>query len=151
FWLEEPTIEPPSSTILGPKRICTWVRLRDRESGRIMQVYNTHLYLTEQARLQAVRHILARIDRADPADAIVIAADFNTNPEAQSRRLLEATGLVSTAERAKATRGAPTYHFYGIRLGSLDDILVNRRWQVLKRSIIDVKPENTFPSDHFGV
>ena len=34
FWLEEPTAEPPRHTFFGPKRICTWVRLRDRQSGR---------------------------------------------------------------------------------------------------------------------
>ena len=44
-----------------------------------------------------------------------------------------------------------TYQFYGIRLSSLDDILVNREWQVDSRRVLDVKPGNTFPSDHFGV
>jgi endonuclease/exonuclease/phosphatase family metal-dependent hydrolase len=151
FWLEEPTETPPATTWLGPKRICTWVRLRDRETGRFLRIYNTHLYLTERARLQAVAQILARMDLADPMDAVLVAADFNADPDAQSRRLLEATGLVSTAERSKAKLGAPTYQFYGIRLRSLDDILVNRRWLVLDRRIVDLKPGNIFPSDHFGV
>ena len=30
FWLEEPIDRPPAEFRLGPKRICTWVRLRDR-------------------------------------------------------------------------------------------------------------------------
>ncbi len=46
---------------------------------------------------------------------------------------------------------SPTYHFYGIRTRRLDDILVNRRWRVVNQYVIDLKPENTFPSDHFGV
>jgi endonuclease/exonuclease/phosphatase family metal-dependent hydrolase len=151
FWLEEPTETPPTTTLLGPKRICTWVRLRDRENDRSLRIYNTHLYMTEPARLQAVRHILARMDLEDPAEAVVVAADFNAGPDAPSRRLFEATGLVSSADRAKATPGAATYQFYGIRLRSLDDILVNRRLSVVARQILDVKPGNVFPSDHFGV
>ena len=59
FWLEEPSNLPPVQTLLGPKRICTWVRLRDRQSGRFLRVYNTHQYLTERARLEAARIMLA--------------------------------------------------------------------------------------------
>jgi len=151
FWLEEPAQEPPTTVLLGPKRICTWVRLRDREDGRCLRIYNTHLYLTEPARLRAVRMILARIDRGDPADAVLVTGDFNAGPAAPSRRLFTAAGLISTAELAGAAPGAPTYQFYGIRLRNLDEILADRRWRVLDHRVLDVKPENTFPSDHFGV
>jgi endonuclease/exonuclease/phosphatase family metal-dependent hydrolase len=91
------------------------------------------------------------MDLAEPTDAVLLAADFNAVPDAPSRQLLEATGLVSTADRIKSSPRAPTYQFYGIRVRSLDDILVDRRWRVLERRVIDRKPQNTFPSDHFGV
>ena len=80
FWLEEPSDRPPERLILGPKRICTWVRLRERRTGQFFRVYNTHLYLTEQAQLEAVRLILARLASGDPAEALVLAADFNATP-----------------------------------------------------------------------
>ena len=34
---------------------------------------------------------------------------------------------------------------------SLDEILINRGWGVVQHRVLDVKPGNTFPSDHFGV
>jgi len=151
FWLEEPAQEPPTTILRGPKRICTWVRLRDREDGRFLRIYNTHLYLTERARLRAVRLILARIQWGDPADAVLVTGDFNAGPATPNRRLFTAAGLISTAELAGAAPGAPTYQFYGIRLRSLDEILADHRWRVLDHRVLDVKPENTFPSDHFGV
>jgi endonuclease/exonuclease/phosphatase family metal-dependent hydrolase len=151
FWLEEPEDLPPSGFTLGPKRICTWVRLRDRVSGRFLRVYNTHLYLTETANRRAVRLIVRRISGGDPGDAVLVAGDFNAPPSAPSRRLFEEAGFVSTAPRADSSAVLPTYHFYGIRLRSLDDILCNRDWTVRVRRVLDVKPENTFPSDHFGV
>ena len=151
FWLEEPAEEPPTTLVLGPKRICTWVRLRDRIDGRYFRIYNTHLYLTERARLQAVRLILSRVQLGDPADAVLVTGDFNAGPATSSSRLFDAAGLNSTAELSGVTPGAPTYQFYGIRLRSLDEILVDHRWHVLDRRVLDVKPENTFPSDHFGV
>jgi endonuclease/exonuclease/phosphatase family metal-dependent hydrolase len=151
FWLEEPTALPPQSTLFGPKRICTWVRLRERQNGRFIRVYNTHLYLTESARLAAARIILARIDEGDPADAVLVAGDFNAPPKTPSRLLFEKAGLMSSDELIGNAPGASTYQFYGIRLKSLDDVLVNRGWHVESRHVLDVKPGNTFPSDHFGV
>jgi endonuclease/exonuclease/phosphatase family metal-dependent hydrolase len=149
--LEEPTDLPPTGSRLGPKRICTWVRLRDQQTGRALRVYNTHQYLTERARAEAVRRILAEVDLGEPSDAMLVTGDFNAPPETPDRRLFEAVGLLSSAQLAGVSPGWPTYHFYGIRLRRLDDILVNRSWRVLSQYVIDVKPANTFPSDHFGV
>jgi endonuclease/exonuclease/phosphatase family metal-dependent hydrolase len=151
FWLEDPVDLPAMNRLWGPKRICTWVRLRDRETGRCLRVYNTHQYLTEPARVEAVRIILAKIDTEDPSDAVLVAGDFNAPPETQDRRLFEAVGFISTAQRAGASTATPTYQFYGIRLRRLDDILVNRGCRVLNHQVLDVKPDNIFPSDHFGV
>jgi endonuclease/exonuclease/phosphatase family metal-dependent hydrolase len=152
FWLEEPADLPPGTELrLGPKRICTWARLRDRQTGRAFRVYNTHQYLTERARLDAVAIILARIDLGDSSDGVLVAGDFNAPPDTRDRRLFEAAGLISSAQLAGLSPGPPTYHFYGIRLRRLDDILVNRSWRVVNQYVIDVKPDNTFPSDHFGV
>jgi hypothetical protein len=33
FWLEEPIDQPRPGSALSVKRICTWVRLRDRDTG----------------------------------------------------------------------------------------------------------------------
>jgi endonuclease/exonuclease/phosphatase family metal-dependent hydrolase len=151
FWLEEPTDEPPSGLTLGPKRICTWARLLERASGRVLRVYNTHLYLTEKARQRAVRVILARIVAGDPTDALLVTGDFNAPPGTSSRRLFDEAGLLSSAELIGRSTTLPTYHFYGIRLRSLDEILCSKDWIVREHRVLDVKPGNTYPSDHFGV
>jgi endonuclease/exonuclease/phosphatase family metal-dependent hydrolase len=151
FWLEEPTAEPPRHTYLGPKRICTWVRLRDRPSGSTFRVYNLHSYLTEGARLSAARMILGRIAQGDPADGVLVTGDFNAVPGTPDRSLFADAGLESSDALNGGVPGAATYQFYGIRLKSLDDVLVNRGWRIHGRRILDMKPGNIFPSDHFGV
>jgi endonuclease/exonuclease/phosphatase family metal-dependent hydrolase len=151
FWLEEPQDEPPLGFALGPKRICTWIRLRDRVSGRFLRVYNTHLYLTESSRRQAARHIVAHISSGESTDALLLAGDFNAAAGVTRDRLFAAAGLISSASLAGDARPAPTYHFYGIRMRSLDDVYCSRDWSVAGRRVLDVKPENTYPSDHFGV
>jgi endonuclease/exonuclease/phosphatase family metal-dependent hydrolase len=151
FWLEEPADDPPERPGLGPKRICTWVRLRDRPSGLTLRVYNAHSYHTEVARLQASRIILARVGSGDAADHVLLAGDFNAPPASPSRVLFSQAGLIPAAELARGPADAPTYQFYGIRWRSLDEIYASGGWRGIARRVVDAKPGNTFPSDHFGV
>jgi endonuclease/exonuclease/phosphatase family metal-dependent hydrolase len=151
FWLEEPIDQPRVGSALDVKRICTWVRLRDRASGRTLRVYNTHLYLTEAPRRTAARLILAQIAAGDPADAVVLTADFNAGPAAPSRRLFGEAGLADSAALAGKPLGQPTFQLYGIGVSCLDGVLVDRHWRVERHEILDVKPGNTFPSDHFAI
>jgi len=151
FWLEEPIDQPRVGSALDVKRICTWVRLRDRVSGRTLRVYNTHLYLTEAPRRTAAKLILAQIAAGDPADAVVVTADFNAGPAAPSRRLFAQAGLADSATLAGKLPGQPTFQLYGIGVSCLDGVLVDRRWRVQRHDILAVKPGSTFPSDHFGI
>jgi endonuclease/exonuclease/phosphatase family metal-dependent hydrolase len=161
FWLEEPSDQPPRNPSgqrgggggLSPsiKRICTWVRLRDRVTGRTVRVYNTHQYLTESSRLPGSRIIRDHIKAGDPHDAVVLVGDFNTGPHAASRRVFGEIGLRETAALAGKQPAPSTYQLYGVRLGSLDGILVGRGWGVGKHAVVDVKPGGIYPSDHFGV
>jgi endonuclease/exonuclease/phosphatase family metal-dependent hydrolase len=152
FWLEEPINQPRPGSALDVKRICTWVRLRDRVSRRTLRVYNSHLYLTEAPRLTAATLILADMAARDPADAVVLTADFNASPDVPSRRLFIEAGFRDSAEQNGHRVGKPTFHFfYGIGLWSIDGILVDRHWRVHNHIVLDMKPNNVFPSDHFGL
>jgi endonuclease/exonuclease/phosphatase family metal-dependent hydrolase len=151
FWLEEPTDQPRPGGALGVKRICTWLRLRDRESGRTLRVYNTHLYLTEAPRRTATELIRAHITAGDSGDAVLLMADFNAGPTVPSRQRFREAGLADSAEWAGKPVGRPTFQLYGIGLWCLDGILVDRHWRVHGHQILGVKPNGTFPSDHFAV
>jgi endonuclease/exonuclease/phosphatase family metal-dependent hydrolase len=151
FWLEEPIDQPRVGSALDVKRICTCVRLRDRVSDRMLRVYNTHLYLAEAPRRTAAKLILAHVAAGDRADAVLLTADFNASPAVPSRRLFSEAGLADSAERAGIPAGKPTFQLYGIGLWCLDGILVDQHWRVHQHFILQSKPKNTFPSDHFAV
>jgi endonuclease/exonuclease/phosphatase family metal-dependent hydrolase len=151
FWLEEPTDQPRAGNAFSVKRICTWVRLRDRDTGRTIRVYNSHLYLTEAPRLIGVKLIRDHILAGDQSDAVVLTADFNAGPNVPSRQLFSECGLTDSAELASQPIGKPTFQLYGIGLWCIDGILVDKHWRVLRHLVLDVKPHNTFPSDHFAL
>src|SRR5262249_50666692 len=124
---------------------------REARTGCYVRVYNTHFPLNERARLRAARRVTVEIATGDPDDAVLLAGDFNAGPDAPSRRLLDAAGLRSSAALAGEDSRVPTYQFYGSRLKSLDGVLAGGGWRVRSHRILDRKPGNTFPSDHFGV
>jgi endonuclease/exonuclease/phosphatase family metal-dependent hydrolase len=95
--------------------------------------------------------VLDRIKAGVPGDAVVLVGDFNAGPDAPSRRVFAEVGLRETAALAGKQAAPPTYQFYGLRLGSLDGILVGPGWGVSRHAVVDVKPGGVFPSDHFGV
>jgi endonuclease/exonuclease/phosphatase family metal-dependent hydrolase len=156
FWLEEP-IDQPAAPGRRVKRTCTWIRLRERTSGRVVRVYNAHLpgrtaaAIRGQTRLSASLIVLDHIRAGDPDDAVVLVGDFNAGPGAESRRVFAEGGLRETAALAGEREAPPTYQFYGLRMGSLDGILVGPGWGVSRQAVVDVKPGGVFPSDHLGV
>jgi endonuclease/exonuclease/phosphatase family metal-dependent hydrolase len=151
FWLEGPIDTPRPGSAFAVQRICTWVRLRDRGSGRVVRLYNTHLPLTEGPRREAARVILGQIAAGEPSDVVVVTADFNALPSAVSRRLFTAAGLADSAALAGERPGRRTFHLYGVPLRSLDAILVGPGGKVDRHLLLGVKPGNVYPSDHFGL
>jgi endonuclease/exonuclease/phosphatase family metal-dependent hydrolase len=152
FWLEDPVREPGFGPgwISGP-RICTWVRLRDRPTGRTFRVYNIHSYLTEEFQLRAAALTVAHVASGDPADRVILAGDFNARPETSSLRAFAEAGLADSADLVGRRPGLPTYQWYGIGLYCLDGVRVSAGWRVGDNRVLSAKPNNTFPSDHFGV
>src|SRR5262249_51797188 len=125
--------------------------LRDRDSGRVVRVYNSHLPLTEGARREAARVLLGQVAAGEPSDLVVVTADFNAPPSAVCRRRFTEAGLADSAALAGERPGRRTFHLYGIPLRSLDGILVGPGGKVDRHRCLDVKPGNVFPSDHFGL
>ena len=68
-----------------------------------------------------------------------------------SRRLFLESGLADSAEQAGKPVGAATFQLYGIGVWCIDGILVSPQLRVHNHLVLDVKPNNTFPSDHFAL
>jgi endonuclease/exonuclease/phosphatase family metal-dependent hydrolase len=108
--------------------------------------------LSESPRAFAAQVILDRIAAGDPADAVILTADFNAAPSAPSRKRFHDCGLIDAAERAGQVPGQATFHFqYGIGVRNIDGILVDSHWRVGNYRVVDFKPQNVWPSDHFAL
>ena len=162
FWLSD-TPDTIGSKGWGNNvvRMVTWVRFRDRETGRDLVLINTHFdHESQPSREKSAALLAKRIGEIAAESRVIVTGDFNadaaTNPV--HARLLEA-GLVDTWESAKSrSKQYATYH--GYREPTLDGpridwILTGPGWRCTRAEIVIDRPEldgeAVYPSDHFPV
>jgi endonuclease/exonuclease/phosphatase family metal-dependent hydrolase len=169
FWLSD-TPDVPGSTSWGNRipRICTWVRLQDRVSGRVFSVYNVHLdHESQPSREESARLLAAHLTQRPEGEAVIVLGDFNAGEDNLARRLLATDGSVATAVTPpghpalvdtygllRTSTGAEgTFNgFVGDTTGErIDAILVSGDWMILGAAIDRTQRDGRYPSDHFPV
>jgi endonuclease/exonuclease/phosphatase family metal-dependent hydrolase len=168
FWFSE-TPEVPGSTSWGNDipRICTWARLRDRDSGKKFYVYNVHWdHQSQPSREESAELLMLRIaQRESGEDPVLVTGDFNAGESNPAFERLLAPGAGgqtgATAVQLRDTfralhpeaMGVGTFNgFEGRTDGEkIDAVLASEGWRVLEAEIVRSAPESRYPSDHFPV
>lgn len=160
FWLSD-TPDRVGSITWGHKyqRMVTWVRLRERASGREFYMWNTHLdHEVETAREKSAVLIGQRIAALDPAVPLLLTGDFNCAAGASrayeiltgEARLADTWTMAATRQNERLN----TFHNYesplrdGVRI---DWILGRGVTSVESAAVVDFQRGNQLPSDHFPV
>lgn len=160
FWLSD-TPAVIGSITWGHRhhRMVTWVRFRDRRSGREFEFWNTHFdHLVEEARQKAAALVRDRLALTDPALPLFLVGDFNC-PAGASRAheiLTREAGLIDTWSAAARRRNEDFNTFNGfvpaVREGvRIDWILARPPVVVTEAAIVDHADLAAPPSDHFAV
>ncbi|BET69160.1 endonuclease/exonuclease/phosphatase family protein [Opitutales bacterium ASA1] len=159
FWLSDTPDVPSTSWGNRHLRICTWVRLRDRETGTCLHVFNTHLdHESENARVRGVRLILERVREWSRGEPVVLMGDFNASASSDPVRLVVAGGDEPRLRDAfrilhPDTPEPGTFNaFVGRDDGRMIDfVFVSAGVEVLAAEIVRTQRDGRFPSDHFPV
>ncbi len=168
FWFSD-TPQRPGSRTWGNTipRICTWARLRDRDTGEAFYVFNVHLdHASQYSRERSAMLLRRRIDdREHIAEPVIVTGDFNDGE--RSRTI--ATMLADTMEsggpflrdslRDSFRVAHPdedevgTFHAFAGTTTSekIDFVFVSDEWQVVEAAIVRDNIEGRYPSDHFPV
>lgn len=162
FWFSESPDKPGSKywDSIFP-RICSWVHLKDRVSGKAFYLYNVHLDLTHGARKKSVELLARKISERKTDDPFIITGDFNMEMDNSAMRylcnidgenphpcLVEAWSSVNDATSGIGT----THSFTGYRNGpKIDHIPISANIKVLGAKIERYAMDGRYPSDHFPV
>jgi endonuclease/exonuclease/phosphatase family metal-dependent hydrolase len=155
----------------GTVRYCTWVRLRDRATGRHYYHYNVHLDhrhadSRQRSAVRLMKHIAARAH----SDPFVVTGDFNTAEGSPTMKFLRGERTLPDAQGMEYANpipltdtfrllhpGAPDSGtaggFRGRRGRSkIDHVLVQAgAAKVREAQIIHTNVDGRYPSDHFPV
>ncbi len=160
FWLSD-TPEVIGSATWGHsnRRMVTWVRFRERATGREFMFWNTHLdHEVEAARQKAASLIRDRLAASDRAIPLVLVGDFNC-PAGNSRAFEILTGEAGlsdtwTMAASRVNEGLNTFNGFrpalkeGVRI---DWVLVGGKVSVARAEIVTYSENGQNPSDHFPV
>jgi endonuclease/exonuclease/phosphatase family metal-dependent hydrolase len=160
FWLSEtPEVAGSRGWDAALPRIVTWGKLRDRRTGAVLHLFNTHFdHVGEAARRESARLLLRKVAEIAGADGpAVLTGDFNTTPESEPYRILT-TGdgtrgaLVDALHASSCPHHGPTSSwnaFKAIEPGRrIDFILVRPPVGVRQHGILSDTFDGRFPSDH---
>ena len=150
FWLSETPDVMSKDWGSGCYRVCSYVILTDRASGKNFVVFNTHLdHVSDEARINGIRVVLDRITWFGGLPAVIMG-DFNAEEDSVTYENVTENFLDARYEAAKAT-GAGTFHDWGQMEARwrIDYFMISKTgFRVLRYDVLDILHDGVYASDH---
>jgi endonuclease/exonuclease/phosphatase family metal-dependent hydrolase len=156
FWFSD-TPDVVASRHWGNRitRICTWVHLKDRKSGKAFYVYNVHLdHESQPSRERSSDLLLAKINQRHPKDPVIVTGDFNAGEGNEAVKRLRRAGYLDSFRYAQPEAvNVGTFHAWkGKKTGEkIDYVFVDGTILTLNAEIVYSSPAGPLVSDHFPV
>jgi len=164
FWLSKtPDVPGSKSWKTGCTRIVTWLMLRDKESGQLFFIFNTHFdNASVEARIESAKLLSKKIDEISFGRTVIITGDFNSTASDSAYKLLtvksKSGNIMDTRSSVADSLKKPSYSFVGFPFkpeeGNLIDFIFTKdaqAWQVETYRIITDNRNGLYPSDHLPV
>lgn len=157
FWLREMPDEPGlgwDATCCF--RICSWVQLLDKASGRAFYVFNTHFdHQGVIARQESAKLLINRIREIAGDNPVICTGDFNSNPETIQIQQISKV-LKDTYFHSETPAYGPVGTFNGFKWDAalenrIDYIFVSQQFRVMKYAALTDSKNQRYPSDHLPV
>jgi endonuclease/exonuclease/phosphatase family metal-dependent hydrolase len=164
FWLSATPEKPGTSFYTVPgavPRLASWVRLRDKQSGREVLVLNTHFdHISAAARRKSATLIRERLSQLAKGVPAIVMGDLNTPEDSaplreligeapSNRRLIDSYRAI---HRERSPEESTFNHWKGTTTGSrIDFILHTEEFKPTAAAILRTSYQGRWPSDHYPV
>lgn len=157
FWLSEtPNIPGSKSWDAAITRICTWVKLKVKNTNNVLVVFNTHFdHRGKEARFKSAALLCRMIDSLGGTGPVIVTGDFNFRPDSPAY-----AEMVSRNHRLQLTDAyhpdAPDYTDCGFEVSNkncshIDYIFHNSRMASSNYTVHTDNNGTYYPSDHLPV
>lgn len=153
FWLSETPDECSMGWDAACKRIVTWAKLKDKETGKVFYAFNTHLdHVGEVAREQSILLIVKKIDEIVKKDKapVFLSGDFNSNVNSA---IFDPLKNIMKDSRAilPESEWIPTYNSFGNGGDSMIDYIFYKNAEVQDFKTLNGDYGKPYISDHYPV
>jgi endonuclease/exonuclease/phosphatase family metal-dependent hydrolase len=162
FWLSQtPTMPGSKSWDAAITRIVTWVKFREKKSGKMFYAFNTHFdHIGKVARRESARMLIQKVKEIAGNTPAIITGDFNAKPSDEPIQVITNPGdqlhLINSMDISSNPHYGPTgtFNAFGPKEVSdqpIDYIFLKNKWNVLRHATISQTWNGLFASDHFAV
>ncbi len=161
FWLCENPDEPALGWDAACIRICTWVKLKDKQTGKVFFVFNTHYdHKGINARIKSSQLIKHKMHTLADGLPVILMGDFNSEPHSVAYNIINSDAyfeLHNSYMLSETPHYGPESTWSGfVESGEpegkpIDFIFVTPSIKVLKHATLSESFNGLFPSDHMPV
>ncbi|MCR5484543.1 MAG: endonuclease/exonuclease/phosphatase family protein [Clostridiales bacterium] len=154
FWLSETPGAPSVGWDADCKRVCTWVRLKNRVSGETYVHINSHFdHIGDKACEESAKMVTKLIENCFPDERVVFTADLNSTRSSSAYRIMTET-LSDTALTAEDSMTYGTFHngdpIYRANY-VIDFVLCSDKFTPVVYRTVTEGIAGRFVSDHFPI
>ncbi|MGI6073627.1 MAG: endonuclease/exonuclease/phosphatase family protein [Fermentimonas sp.] len=159
FWFSEtPEVPGKGWDAECCNRICSWAKLKDKDSNKEFYVFNVHYdHQGKEARKNSSILLMQRIKQIAEGQTVMITGDFNAVPDSEPIQLIYNDGRFK--DSYKATEQAPygtlgttnSFKVDSPMQNRIDYVWVTENVTVNKYGVLNDIQYGHFPSDHFPV
>ncbi len=157
FWLSETPDKPGFGWDAKLNRICSWIKLKEKDSKKTFYVFNVHYdHQGVQARKESSKLILQKIKEIAGDQPTVLTGDFNGNHQSEWYLSLKESGLVKDVlwqvDKPYINNGSfNSFKTNNPSKDIIDHIFVTKHFSVKRYGILTDTYHGKFPSDHYPV
>lgn len=158
FWLSETPDQPSKGwDATCCNRICSWVQLTDKQTGKHFFVFCAHFdHQGTIARVESSKLIIQRINAIAGNDPVIFVGDLNGDQQSEWYKTIDASELLDDTYKQVQYPYAENGSFNGFGKnitspGIIDHIFVTQQVMVKKWGILSDSYFGKYPSDHFPV
>lgn len=157
FWLSETPEKPSKGWDAAISRICTWVKLTEKKSGKSFYVLNAHYdHMGVVAREESSKLVLKKIQDIAGDFPVVFMGDLNGDHSSSWYQLIARSGQLRDAYELAPVRYAINGSFNGFgksieKSNIIDHVFISSAFNTTRYGILTDTYLGKYPSDHFPV
>lgn len=160
FFLSETPDQVSKGWDAALNRICLWVKLQDKITGKSFYFFNVHFdHMGVIARTESARLVTSKIKEITGNEIVFCVGDFNASPAEPAVYNAMTTLLTDSRTTSETTPSGTVGTFNGWDVAATDfdwklkiDYIFTKQVRTLSYEVINDKyVSTTYPSDHFPI